>query len=108
MINIKGEGMKMFKSSGRYNRYYLAFVIGAAALSLYGIGNIVNAYNDTQSSQTTGNVVLNQTLPASGFDPGSPLCNPAGCAACRGCTGSGFSQNVDDGTNSSVQVSLTQ
>jgi hypothetical protein len=98
----------MFKLSGWPKKYYSAFVIGAAALSLFGISNIVSAYNDTQSSQTTANVVINEALPASGFDPGSPLCNPAGCAACKGCTSSGFSQTVDDGTNSSAQVSLTQ
>jgi hypothetical protein len=108
MIVKDGEDVKMFKLSGCSKKYYSVLLIGAAALSLFGINNIVSAYNDAQSSRTSGNVVINEALPASGFDPGSPLCNPAGCAACRGCTGAGLSQTLDDGTNTSIQVSLTQ
>jgi hypothetical protein len=95
----------MIKLRG-WNRLYAVFILGAAALSVYGVSNVVSAYNDAQISQSSIEAVSDNTLLSKGYEPGSPYCNPAGCAACRGCAGLQYSQNVDEVKDSAVQVTL--
>jgi hypothetical protein len=97
----------MFKLGGWNRKIFTAFVIGAAAISIYGVSNVVNAFHDNLQSSIV-NTASTDTLPAKGYDPGSPLCNPAGCGACRGCAGLEYSQTVDENTASAVQVSLIE
>jgi hypothetical protein len=93
--------------SGRNKKLYAGLIIGAIALAFYGISNVVSAFNDTQPSQITVETAAGTTQLSKGFDPGSPYCNPAGCAACRGCAGLQYSQNVEE-TSATVQVSLAE
>ncbi len=95
----------MIKTDGR-NKLFAVFILGAAALAVYGVSNVVSAFNDTQIAQSSLAGVSDNTLLSKGYEPGSPYCNPAGCAACRGCAGLQYSQNVDEGNDSAVQVSL--
>jgi len=97
----------MNKINARNKKIFAGLVIGAVALAFYGMGNIVSAFNNVQPPQLSV-VAAENTQLAQDYSSGNPNCNPAGCAACSGCTSLQFTQYVNESALSGEQVSLVE
>jgi hypothetical protein len=82
----------------------LAVAVGIVCLSAYGIYHTVNAYSDITQAQTLDNSSNLQVSPVNSVIPGGTVCNPLGCAACGGCAGLLYQENIQTLPDSDLQL----
>jgi hypothetical protein len=85
------EGNNMFKLTIIQRSLLAVAAIGALGLATYGIFHTVSAFADSGNSLPSVNV---NTSNGGNIKPDGTLCNPYGCAGCRGCVSLQYQQNV--------------
>jgi hypothetical protein len=72
----------------------VAMAVGIVCFSAFGIYRTVNAYSDITQPAAPDDSSTLQVSPENNLIPGSAVCNPLGCAACGGCSGLLYQENI--------------
>jgi hypothetical protein len=85
----------MIKKNEIKKKIYAGFIIGAAVLAIYGVSNVVNAYNDAQQIQNEDSKARVEASSIKSYSSSCPYCPPASWLASQSCNDTCANSCVD-------------